>query len=322
MRGNTNEGIEIMKKAFTLIELLVVIAIIAILAAILFPVFAQAKVAAKKTADLSNQKNINMASTLYSADADDNFPLGVYFRVEGDSNSQFLTRDAIHPYVKSGISNNNGYAGGGGIWLSPGQPAGPNGNGASYQFHGRISPVLVFSWGASTNFGSGGRPAGPSAVSQTQIDNLANKLSLTTVGTPYNGFPASAMQAAWWYWSGKMGKYNPATKTCEGLGSNWPPIITGPNAGFRCINTDGDPTIEPGALWLSGSMPRFRFNDGANVGFADGHAKYQTAPQFNWCTQVAIAGINNWASNDPTNSDYNVSNQFQPGNVCGNYIGQ
>jgi len=44
-------------KAFTLIELLVVIAIIAILAAILFPVFAQAKLAAKKTSDLSNLKH-------------------------------------------------------------------------------------------------------------------------------------------------------------------------------------------------------------------------------------------------------------------------
>ena len=46
------------KHAFTLIELLVVIAIIAILAAILFPVFAQAKVAAKKTVDLSNVKQL------------------------------------------------------------------------------------------------------------------------------------------------------------------------------------------------------------------------------------------------------------------------
>ena len=46
------------KKAFTLIELLVVIAIIAILAAILFPVFAQAKVAAKKVSTLSNFKQM------------------------------------------------------------------------------------------------------------------------------------------------------------------------------------------------------------------------------------------------------------------------
>jgi prepilin-type N-terminal cleavage/methylation domain-containing protein len=60
-------------KAFTLIELLVVIAIIAILAAILFPVFAQAKVAAKKASDLSNVKQTTLASIMYSNDSDDVF---------------------------------------------------------------------------------------------------------------------------------------------------------------------------------------------------------------------------------------------------------
>jgi prepilin-type N-terminal cleavage/methylation domain-containing protein len=63
-----------LKKAFTLIELLVVIAIIAILAAILFPVFAQAKTAAKKTAAISNQKQIGLAVLQYMADYDDTYP--------------------------------------------------------------------------------------------------------------------------------------------------------------------------------------------------------------------------------------------------------
>ncbi len=58
-------------RGFTLIELLVVIAIIAILAAILFPVFGQAKEAAKKTACLSHQKQIGTAVVLYAQDADD-----------------------------------------------------------------------------------------------------------------------------------------------------------------------------------------------------------------------------------------------------------
>ncbi|ARU41009.1 hypothetical protein CCB80_07585 [Armatimonadetes bacterium Uphvl-Ar1] len=63
-----------MKRAFTLIELLVVIAIIAILAAILFPVFAQAKAAAKQTQNLSNMKQISTAAQIYAADYDDMIP--------------------------------------------------------------------------------------------------------------------------------------------------------------------------------------------------------------------------------------------------------
>ncbi|HVL38540.1 MAG TPA: prepilin-type N-terminal cleavage/methylation domain-containing protein [Fimbriimonadaceae bacterium] len=61
------------RSGFTLIELLVVIAIIAILAAILFPVFAQAKAAAKKASDLSNVKQVTLASVMYSNDYDDVF---------------------------------------------------------------------------------------------------------------------------------------------------------------------------------------------------------------------------------------------------------
>ena len=63
-------------RGFTLIELLVVIAIIAILAAILFPVFAQAKLQAKKTAALSNTKQLGLGVMMYNNDSDDEYDIG------------------------------------------------------------------------------------------------------------------------------------------------------------------------------------------------------------------------------------------------------
>jgi prepilin-type N-terminal cleavage/methylation domain-containing protein len=93
------------RKAFTLIELLVVIAIIAILAAILFPVFAQAKVAAKATSSLSNNKQLDLALIMYAGDYDDtavlaniwgpNYPINI----GGDGFS--LWSYTILPYLKS-----------------------------------------------------------------------------------------------------------------------------------------------------------------------------------------------------------------------------
>lgn len=97
------------KKAFTLIELLVVIAIIAILAAILFPVFAQAKVAAKKASSLSNAKQIGIAANIYESDADDHLPLIVaggfndmWSSVTGNGpNRGHGIVELLDPYMKS-----------------------------------------------------------------------------------------------------------------------------------------------------------------------------------------------------------------------------
>jgi prepilin-type N-terminal cleavage/methylation domain-containing protein/prepilin-type processing-associated H-X9-DG protein len=84
--------------AFTLIELLVVIAIIAILAAILFPVFAQAKAAAKRTSELSDFKQISLATLIYNNDFDDEFVTTAIF--DFSSNTDFWAY-RIQPYTKN-----------------------------------------------------------------------------------------------------------------------------------------------------------------------------------------------------------------------------
>jgi prepilin-type N-terminal cleavage/methylation domain-containing protein len=87
------------RSGFTLIELLVVIAIIAILAAILFPVFAQAKEAAKKTVGLSNTKQQGLAVVMYAGDADDTFPLTIINDWGDFSNRPWPI--VVYPYTKS-----------------------------------------------------------------------------------------------------------------------------------------------------------------------------------------------------------------------------
>ena len=99
--------------AFTLIELLVVIAIIAILAAILFPVFAQAKEAAKKTKCLAQSSQIGIALMLYIGDYDDKYPQE-HPSTENPATDDNLAQlesidygspfDKVLPYVKSGTT--------------------------------------------------------------------------------------------------------------------------------------------------------------------------------------------------------------------------
>src|SRR4051795_7344224 len=82
---------QLRRRGFTLIELLVVIAIIAILAAILFPVFAQAREKARTASCLNNQKQIALAIMQYTQDYDETFP---------SVDSGVLTLN-IQPYVKN-----------------------------------------------------------------------------------------------------------------------------------------------------------------------------------------------------------------------------
>ncbi len=109
------------QRAFTLIELLVVIAIIAILAAILFPVFAQARESARMTSCLSNMRQIGLALRMYSQDSDEAYP-NIYqgWGVPNPGSQEgWDWRNAIQPYTKNK-----------GIMRCPSNPTSdPNGSG-------------------------------------------------------------------------------------------------------------------------------------------------------------------------------------------------
>lgn len=153
-----------MKRAFTLIELLVVIAIIAILAAILFPVFAQAKVAAKKSASLSNTKQLATGTIMYSADYDDVMPraFGYYpgvghmwgyihdvpadWRNPGPMYLEFVQgspSNALQPYAKNynilespGVKSDNFPGVDYSVGVKPAQNVGYNYNGLLHAYSG------------------------------------------------------------------------------------------------------------------------------------------------------------------------------------------
>ncbi|HEV2471818.1 MAG TPA: DUF1559 domain-containing protein, partial [Chthonomonadales bacterium] len=95
------------RRGFTLIELLVVIAIIAILAAILFPVFAQAREKARAISCLSNMKQISLGLLMYVQDYDELFPKSNFYDTTnyppfGANDYEWSSQRCIGPYIKNG----------------------------------------------------------------------------------------------------------------------------------------------------------------------------------------------------------------------------
>lgn len=127
-------------KGFTLIELLVVIAIIAILAAILFPVFAQAREKARAITCMSNLKQIGMGTMMYNQDYDETFPIAW-----GDPVGTWYIQ--VEPYIKSGMGKVNGNDSGDlakGIWRCPDDSDGPSTQ--SYSSNALISGAENGNW--------------------------------------------------------------------------------------------------------------------------------------------------------------------------------
>lgn len=247
---------------FTLIELLVVIAIIAILAAILFPVFAQARAKARQTSCLSNVRNLNTAIAMYTQDYDESFPFwswGQSYSGAGGATAtpnhfESLWVNAIYPYVKNGQ-----------VYACPSDvgtltPASTNlfwWNTGDLAAHG-VNPVLInqkLSYGMSEPLHQGSLNGGSGSTSLASLNKPAETFVIADMITVLSAGP---------YGNGQYpDPNNPADPQHNCI------IRRIAYANQNDGTWSGDcATAKP--VWDGGA----RHTAGGNIGYGDGHAKF------------------------------------------------
>jgi prepilin-type N-terminal cleavage/methylation domain-containing protein/prepilin-type processing-associated H-X9-DG protein len=254
------------RRGFTLIELLVVIAIIAILAAILFPVFAQAREKARGASCLSNTKQILTGVMMYLQDNDElpsgdpNTGQGTWFMPTG-AGSFRPWMEAIDPYIKNTQ-----------VWLCPSAPKEVSGYssifgtvpaGVKVVAHYVWTPFNRFSyyggWGGSTKFAGYPNPNPFDCRAGQFAERRCNGLAL--LGRPAE--TAFLIEGAFLAYAPytQAGQSPFAYGSAYSLGAQIPGTVT--------------------ATAIAGvKQTAARHSDGSNVGFADGHAKFFPAARY------------------------------------------
>jgi prepilin-type N-terminal cleavage/methylation domain-containing protein/prepilin-type processing-associated H-X9-DG protein len=251
---------------FTLIELLVVIAIIAILAAILFPVFAKVREKARQTTCASNEKQMGLAFAQYIEDYDEVYP----YSWNDVTNADWTL--TIQPYVKNG-SNSANWSTTGGIFACP-----SNLHSTAIGQYVVRQDVCPISWG-------GGSFTGPT-VTEAQIDAPASQIFVDETGA--NNIPNGTFYFNFTYgfptgegrWISSVNTANPDVYALDS------------SKGWGDCDWNG-PGINWGGEWGSGCTwaPRYRHTNMTNFLYMDGHVKAVARGQLNWQTSVFMSDV-------------------------------
>lgn len=292
------------RKAFTLIELLVVIAIIAILAAILFPVFAQAKLAAKKAVTTSNMKQATLGLLMYAGDSDDQFPMAEYGDDYSSATPHITWTTEVYPYVKNGdrgidaTAGNTVTTGKSGVFVDVVAPQRPLNNSAVEGYSFGVNRLICaddFNGGESWFDGAG--QVVPS-MSTSGVDAPADRIVMASKGMNY--YDSTNTWSYPWFCDWQT-QYIDSIATTPGDPStvyrdgdtSW-----NPNSPVYSPNIDTDCNVNSSGAWECAAHPRYRYSYHTVVSYTDGHVKALGRGQIQWWHNIYVprAGIgsDNW----------------------------
>jgi hypothetical protein len=253
-------------------------------AAILFPVFAQAKIAAKKTASLSNVKQQGLGILMYTNDYDDTICLAEYGDNANDGGPLIQWYGAIYPYVKNGkdiksrgVDQSYGQDG---IFRSPMYPKNDL-NGAAFEQSGGQSYGISDALAAKDYYDGGADQTRPNtSFATTQIDAPADKIIILEKGANYTdtyNYPWFECWQTYWQSTSLHTADDISTEYRDGTDVYTPgtqAYQSGGPAGLpRGLVVDTDCTSQTDGAWECAAHPRYRYS-GTTVGaFVDGHAK-------------------------------------------------